>query len=228
MGNGSDLRNLSGFNLQANSVPESKLDPSFRANVARLNTNQNFTGANSFGNAGNQFTGSFTGDGSGLTALNASSISGTIPDAQLSANVAKLNPNQTFTGTNIFTNAVGIGTNNPQSTLHVAGTVTADALRSPGAGINTSTFAFTHRAVATNTSGNVTTIYNSLTDGDPNAILLVTHNWSADTNSISRYNTNLVGVYYAANRWTIFNEQVNGTAPAMALGRAFNVMVIKP
>ena len=45
----------------------------------------------------------FTGDGSGLTSLSASALtSGTVPDAQLSGNLARLNANQTFTGTSTF------------------------------------------------------------------------------------------------------------------------------
>jgi len=56
-----------------------------------------------FNNVGN----SFSGNGSGLTGLNASQLtSGTVPDAALPANVALLNaPSQTFTGTNTFAGA---------------------------------------------------------------------------------------------------------------------------
>ena len=59
-------------------------------------------------NAGN----SFTGNGSGLTSLNASQLtSGTVADAELTANVALLNRTpQTFTGNNTFSrNATGPG-----------------------------------------------------------------------------------------------------------------------
>ena len=46
---------------------------------------------------------SFSGDGSGLTNLNASNLaSGTVNDARLSANVALLGASQTFTGFNVF------------------------------------------------------------------------------------------------------------------------------
>jgi hypothetical protein len=52
----------------------------------------------------------FSGSGSGLTSLNASSLSsGTVADARLSANVAKLNADQTFTGTNTFSGNVNVG-----------------------------------------------------------------------------------------------------------------------
>ncbi len=51
----------------------------------------------------NNAANSFSGSGSGLTGLNASQLtSGIVPDAQLSANVPRLNVNQTFTGTNAF------------------------------------------------------------------------------------------------------------------------------
>jgi photosystem II stability/assembly factor-like uncharacterized protein len=64
-------------------------------------------------------TGTFSGNGAGLTALNASQLtSGTVTDARLSANVALLNANQTFSGTNIFANNVGIGTTTPAYALH--------------------------------------------------------------------------------------------------------------
>ena len=119
---------------------------------------------------------------------------------------------------------VGINTNNPSSTLQVNGQIAATSLRSPGAGINSSTYAFTQRVVSTNTSGNVTTIYNSITDNDPNAILIITPYWTADTNSTSKYNSTPVGVFYNSPHWAIFNED----GSIMALGRAFNVLVIKP
>jgi hypothetical protein len=64
----------------------------------------------SFSNPGNSISGSFSGayagNGSGLTSLNGSQVtSGTVADARLSANVALLNGNQKFTGSNFFTSA---------------------------------------------------------------------------------------------------------------------------
>jgi hypothetical protein len=57
-------------------------------------------------NAGN----SFTGNGSGLTGLNASQLtSGTVPNARLAADVALTDANQTFTGTNTFSTGTGNG-----------------------------------------------------------------------------------------------------------------------
>ncbi len=59
----------------------------------------------SLNNAGNIFGGS----GAGLTSLNASSLSsGTVADARLSADVALLNGNQAFTGTNTFVSSVHV------------------------------------------------------------------------------------------------------------------------
>ncbi|MEI2725492.1 MAG: FG-GAP-like repeat-containing protein [Verrucomicrobiota bacterium] len=60
------------------------------------------------------FSGIFAGNGSGLTALNAGSLTGTIADARLSANVALLNSSQTFGGANNFNANVEI---NPPASL---------------------------------------------------------------------------------------------------------------
>jgi hypothetical protein len=132
------------------------------------------------------------------------------------------------TGTNQFlvraSGGVGINTNNPQATLHVRGNIAADALRAPGAGINTGTFAFVHRAANTNTAGHITTLDHPLCNGDSGAILIVTHNWTAD-NSANRYHPQVVGVYYTGGRWNLFHED---NTTAMEVGDAFNVMVIKP
>jgi hypothetical protein len=58
------------------------------------------------------FAGNFSGNGSGLTSLNAASLTGTVADALLSSNVALLNASQSFTGVNTFSNSVGIGAQN--------------------------------------------------------------------------------------------------------------------
>ncbi|MGO8931687.1 MAG: tail fiber domain-containing protein [Limisphaerales bacterium] len=56
-----------------------------------------------FNNTGN----SFSGDGSGLTGLNASQLTGgTVPDPQLSTNVALLDGDQVFSGSNLFSGVV--------------------------------------------------------------------------------------------------------------------------
>jgi hypothetical protein len=80
----------------------------------------------------------FSGNGAGLTSLNAANLTGSVPsaslasvpaasltgtiaDARLSGNLPLLNASQTFTGVNQFNTSVGIGIA-PQSTLHVNGT----------------------------------------------------------------------------------------------------------
>ena len=96
-------------------------------------------------------------------------------------------------------------------------------LKVTDAGVNTHTIVFTHRAEASSISGHVTTISNPRTDARPDAILLVTHNWSKDTAS-DRYEKHTVGVFYEGGKWKIFHEDLT----AMPEGRAFNVMVINP
>jgi hypothetical protein len=66
-----------------------------------------------FTNPNNTFGGTFTGNGASLSSLNASQLTtGTVADARLSSNVALLNQNQTFTGSNTFAGAVvSTGTN---------------------------------------------------------------------------------------------------------------------
>ena len=55
------------------------------------------------------FTGYFTGDGAGLTDLNAGNLaSGTVSEARLSANVALLTGNQTFTGAKTFSSELAV------------------------------------------------------------------------------------------------------------------------
>ncbi len=72
-------------------------------------------------NAGS-LIGTLSGNGSGLTNLTASQLTiGTVPDAQLSANVALRNAVNNFTGgSNTFSGSVGIGVNNPVDLLDVA------------------------------------------------------------------------------------------------------------
>lgn len=94
-GNGAALTNLAGTNL-VGTVPDARLS----ANVALLSSNQVFTGVLAANNAANTFSGTFTGDGSALTSLTAGNLTGTVPDARLSANVAlQSNTNLNFAGT---------------------------------------------------------------------------------------------------------------------------------
>jgi hypothetical protein len=70
-----------------------------------------YSSAVTFSNGANVYLGTFIGNGASLSNLNATQLSGgTVADARLSANVALLNTNQTFTGTNNF-NGVNTFTN---------------------------------------------------------------------------------------------------------------------
>ena len=66
---------------------------------------------------------SFTGSGAALTALNATNLSGTVPDARLSSNVGLRAGGNAFTGNQTVAGNLGIGTNAPTASLHVVGTV---------------------------------------------------------------------------------------------------------
>ncbi len=100
-GNGAALTTLNASSLASGTIPDLRLS----ANVAMRNVGQTFTGvnvfsgANLFSNPGN----SFSGNGTGLTNLNASNIvSGVLSDLQLSTNVAFRTATQTFLGANTF------------------------------------------------------------------------------------------------------------------------------
>jgi len=113
----------------------------------------------------------------------------------------------------------GIRLNAGQGNLELA----SGGIKVTGAGVNTPTALFIQHAEAGNTQAHITTISNPNCDGNPNAILVVTHNYTADT-SAARYDTVPVGVYYDGVHWTIYHE--DHSTPI--LGHAYNVMVVKP
>jgi hypothetical protein len=67
-----------------------------------------------------------------------------------------------------------------------------------------------------------------LTNGNPNAILFVTHNWNplGTPSNEGQFNDHPIGVWYdeGPQRWAIFNEDEE----AMSEGVAFNVDVYAP
>jgi len=151
--------------------------------------------------------------GSG-TAINATSITGTGLNA-VSVNGTGI---QAFSATGA---AVNIG---------------SGALRVQGAGVNTTTTAFIQ--VETSTNAYVfpvlntdlgTYIYNPICDGNPNAVLIVTHNVSASTSTAGSSYGDPVGVGYdpSNSHWYILDQNTSGNAN-MPLGTAFNVLVIVP
>ncbi|HTX21319.1 MAG TPA: sialidase family protein [Candidatus Aquilonibacter sp.] len=88
--------------LQGTNITGTISDAQLSTNVALLNGNQTFGGANIFTgavtatNPANVFAGAFTGSGSGLNSLPATNLTGTVPDARLSPNVPLLNISNNF------------------------------------------------------------------------------------------------------------------------------------
>jgi hypothetical protein len=119
---GASLTSLNASNISSGTLADGRLS----ANVVLLNGGQTFSALTTFG-AGLSVTGNtnatgdisatgavsgltISGDGSALTALNASNIaSGTLADARLSTNVALLTGSQTFTGTKTFSSGIVLG-----------------------------------------------------------------------------------------------------------------------
>lgn len=81
---------------------------------------------------------------------------------------------------------------------------------------------FVQTSTSTNTASDYTLINNPLTNGQPNAKLLITQDWNPN-GAGGAYNPHNVGVWYdsTAGKWGIFNED---QAP-MPIGVSFNVMV---
>jgi hypothetical protein len=81
---------------------------------------------------------------------------------------------------------------------------------------------FVHHAGPANTYGNTTYLNNPLTNGHPDAILLVTQNWNPG-GGVGVYNDHSVGVLYNedAKKWALYNQD---GAP-IPDGAAFNIGV---
>ncbi|MCU0785788.1 MAG: hypothetical protein MUF81_17440, partial [Verrucomicrobia bacterium] len=92
-GDGRLLGNLDASHLTSGTLPDARLSGTY-SSALTLN------------NRDNDVHGAFTGDGSQITNLNVASLTGTLADARLSSNVALLNTNQTFTGSNTFSSVL--------------------------------------------------------------------------------------------------------------------------
>ncbi len=116
--------------------------------------------------------------------------------------------------------ATGANSSSPALTIATGG------IRVAGAGIETSTAAFTHLTAAANITGVISYINNPLCNGDPNAILIVTHNYNPAGTTTAGFHAHPIGVYYdyiSKQQWAILNDD----GVAMATNIAFNVLIIK-
>jgi hypothetical protein len=86
--------------------------------------------------------------------------------------------------------------------------------------VNPSPAAFVHTASNTNITSNWTTISNPFLDGNPNATIIVSHNYSANASGV--YLDHPIGVWYDGSNWTIYNQDV----AAMPVDAAFNVLIL--
>jgi serine/threonine protein kinase len=83
--------------------------------------------------------------------------------------------------------------------------------------------AFVHQTTPANIGDNYTVFSNAATDGNPNALVLVTQNWNPPGNG-NIYNGHEVGVWYTPSRkWSIFNEDY----ALMPLQSSFNVEIVQ-
>lgn len=80
--------------------------------------------------------------------------------------------------------------------------------------------AFKHTATSGNTVGNVTYIDHPSTNGKPDALVFITHNWGS---SGGVYNNHLAGVFYnnGLGKWSIYNEDLSPFPD----GAVYNVFV---
>jgi hypothetical protein len=92
---------LSGL-LSASQLSGTVSDGRLSGNVAFLNASQTFSGVNAFDNPGNNFTGSFQGNGAGL-----SNLSNGVPASALVLSRTVSNPNLNAAGFNLYATQLG-------------------------------------------------------------------------------------------------------------------------
>ncbi len=68
------------------------------------------------------------------------------------------------------------------------------------------TIAFKHTATQSNIQGNWTYIDHPLLNGNPNAHLIVQHNWGTSGDAANILHDHVIGVWYSAGQWAIYNE----------------------
>jgi hypothetical protein len=84
---------------------------------------------------------------------------------------------------------------------------------------------FTHTATIANSFSNWTTIDHPMLNGNPHALVYITHNWNPGGGLGGVYNDQATGVWYweSAGRWGIFNQNTGVNMPE---GVVFNVLVV--
>lgn len=83
---------------------------------------------------------------------------------------------------------------------------------------------FLHKSTAANITSNWTCIDNPASNGDPNALVYITHNYNPGGSGGS-YAPYPLGVWYYTGKWCIYYQD---TSKAMPAGINFNVLVVKP
>jgi hypothetical protein len=169
------------------------------------------------------FGASWSGSGGTGLAINNSTagtgVSG-VDSAASGASIGVLGSVSSLTGVGV--SAVGAGNSG------IALQITSGGIKVTGAGIGTSTPAFVHRVTAANVDAfgpHRTTITHPLCDGDPNAILIITHNYNPSATG-GILDTNQSSVYYNGSlaKWQIYHDNF----VAMSTNNAYNVLVFKP
>jgi len=79
---------------------------------------------------------------------------------------------------------------------------------------------YTHIATADTNRSNQTILDHPDLNGNPDANIVITHNWSPN----GVYNTNVTGVWYDGSNWTIYNEDFNVN---MIEDSAYNILISK-
>jgi hypothetical protein len=176
----------------------------------------------------------FAGNGTGLTNVNAALLNGLTTNAFAPASgstnyiqnqsLGMQNASFQIGGSALIGGAVSASNVTAASSMTTSNLqINGGVFQVLGAGSNTTTTAFIQWSTAANVSGDHTIINNPLCNGDPNAILIVTHNYNpGNTGSFVVWN-HVMGTFYTGGQWTIYNEDET----AMASNVAFNVLIVK-
>jgi len=250
-GNGSGLTNLNAGQLASGIVPSARLLGTYFNVLTLTNAGNSFTGTYSGNGAGITNvpgtlpwqvvpgTTQLAAPNTGYVLTNAAQTIVTLPATANVGDVVQVS-GLSAGGLMVTGNIVGVssvvGTQGTVSIVQYVGnsqwqplatvgesTLTVNLNNEIAARTNALKGLVVHLATSENTSANSTFIDNPLCNGQANAIVLVTHNWSRDT-AANRQETAPVGVSYDGTHLNIYHEDKS----AMPLGRAFNVMVVGP